>query len=99
MSLRRMSTDLHCLVVTATQTNAASYKEETLKMSSFSEDKRKLSHVTGAVGLNTTDDEKRQGLMRWNWIVRREDSFDPGIHCHVAGCLAIANPAVLSTFH
>lgn len=99
MALRRMSTDLHCLVVTATQTNAASYKEETLKMSSFSEDKRKLSHVTGAVGLNTTDDEKRQGLMRWNWIVRREDSFDPGIHCHVAGCLAIANPAVLSTFH
>ena len=39
--LRRLSQEKHCLVVTATQADAASFESNTLKMHNFSEDKRK----------------------------------------------------------
>jgi hypothetical protein len=98
MALRALSQKRSCLVVTASQTKAASYKAETLDMSHFSGDKRKLAHVTGMVGINSTPAEQREGLMRLNWIVRRESEFDPEKCVYVAGCLAIANPAMKSTF-
>jgi len=96
--LRRISLDLHCLVVTATQTKAAAYKKDKdlLGMEDFSEDKRKLAHVTGMIGLNSSVDERRAGIMRWNWIVRRNEVCDMEKCVHIAGCLAIANPAIVS---
>lgn len=95
-ALRRMSQELHCLVLVGTQANAASYTANTLGMQNFSEDKRKFSHVTGMLGLNQTDDEKLEGVQRWNWLVLREDEFHVSASVHVAQCLAIANPAVRS---
>lgn len=97
-ALRSLSLRIHCLVATATQTDAASYKTTTMDMSNFSEDKRKLAHVTGMVGLNAGPEEQKRGVMRLNWIVRRENSFDREKCVHVAGCLAIASPAMKSTF-
>lgn len=96
--LRAMSQSLHCLVVTATQADAASYRTETITMHNFSEDKRKNAHVTGMVGLNQTPQEKEQQIMRLNWIVLREGDFHPMKCVHVAGCLSVGNPAVKSTF-
>lgn len=96
--LRGLSQELHCLVVTATQADAASYKAKTVDMSNFSEDKRKLSHVTGMVGLNQTPEEKEHGVIRYNWVVLREDEFTQGRCIHVAGCLPLGNPCVKSTF-
>jgi len=96
--LRSLSQSLHCLVVTATQTDAASYKAETLSMSNFSEDKRKFAHVTGMVGLNATPEEQEMGVYRLNWVVLREDEIVLGKCCHVAGCLSIGNPAIKSVF-
>ncbi len=96
--LRALSQIYHCLVVTATQSNAQSYSAETLSMKHFSEDKRKHAHITGMIGLNATDPEKAKGLLRLNWIALREAEFDINKCCYVAGCLAIANPCVLSTF-
>lgn len=96
--LRRMSQELHCLVVTATQSNAGAYGATTQGKANFSEDKRKLAHVTGMVGINQTDPEKRMGVQRLNWIVLREDEFVESQTCVVAGCLAVAMPAVLSHF-
>lgn len=96
--LRGLSQSLHCLIVTATQTNAASYLVETVDRSHFSEDKRKLAHVTGMVGINCTKEEKAQGLMRLNWVVLREGEFNEAKCVHVAGCLALANPAIVSCF-
>lgn len=98
MKLRALSQARHCLVVTATQANAASYKAETLDQSHFSELKKKLAHVTGMVGINATRDEKENGLCRLNWIVLRESEFNVSRCVHVAGCLDIGNPAVRSTF-
>lgn len=65
------------LVITATQADAASYEKNSLRMKNFSEDKRKLAHVTGTYGLNqdVDDREKMIGLMRINVIVQREGEF------------------------
>jgi replicative DNA helicase len=96
--LRALSQSQHALVVTATQADANSYNANTIGRSNFSEDKRKLAHVTGLVGLNANADEKECGITRLNWIVLRESAFSE-THCvHVAGCLSIGNPAIKSTF-
>jgi hypothetical protein len=76
--LRNLSqTNGNPLVITATQANAASYEKNSLKMSNFSEDKRKFGHVTFMAGLNQDpkDREKKIGLMRINAIVQREGEF------------------------
>lgn len=96
--LRRMSQELRCLVATATQADADSYDADLLRRGNFSEDKRKYAHVTGTFGLNQTDGEKEKGLFRLNWLVRREEDYSERAVCHVAGSLAIANPAMFSIF-
>lgn len=96
--LRSLSQTLHCLVLTATQADAASYKATVIDRSHFSEDKRKLSHVTGIVGINASPEEKEQGIMRLNWVVLRESEFSEGDCVHVATCLSLSNPSVKSCF-
>lgn len=95
-TLSRLRQELHCCVVTATQANAASYQQDSLDMSNFSEDKRKFAHVTGMIGLNQSPDEKLDGLLRYNWLVLREEEFLVQRFCYLAGCLDIANPCLLS---
>jgi len=75
--LRGISQERHCLVITATQADAQSYEQDTLKLKNFSEDKRKYAHVTAMYGLNQDkhDREKKIGLMRINEIVIREGDF------------------------
>lgn len=96
--LRALSQKLHCCVVTATQSDSDSYNADTLGMGNFSEDKRKLAHVTAMIGINQTPAEKSQGLQRMNLVVCRENESVVDDVCHVAGCLSIANPAMLSIF-
>ena len=38
-----------------------------------------FAHVTGMIGINQTYEEKKNGIQRLNWIVRRED--EP--YCHI----------------
>lgn len=94
--LRSISQSLHCLVVTATQAKASSYTMDIIGKSEFADDKRKLAHVTGMIGLNATNKEKDLGLLRLNWIVLREEESSELKCCHLAGCLGIGNPAILS---
>jgi len=96
--LRRLSQELHCCLVTATQADAASYDRATIGKTNFSEDKRKLSHVTGMIGLNQTRDEYDRGIMRLNWIVRRDDEFNEYRCLHLATCFELSRPFVLSCF-
>jgi len=97
--LRSLSQIFHCLVVTATQADAASYDETRLiTKKNFSDDKRKLAHVTGMIGLNQTTEEKEMGVMRLNWLKLRDEAFSERKVVFVAGCLAIGNPAIKSTF-
>jgi len=96
--LRALSQRQHCLLLTATQSDTASYNRETMKMDNFTDDRRKIDSVTGMIGINQTADEKKKGLMRLNWVSLRDDEFF-AIDCvYVYGCLAVANPAVKSCF-
>lgn len=95
--MRATSQVLHCLVVTATQANRASYKAKRIGMEHSSEDKRKAAHVTGMIGLNQSPGEKGNQLMRLNWVVLREDEHLPSQFVYVAQCLAVARPFMLST--
>ncbi len=96
--LRSLSQIFHCLVVTGSQTDTSAYKADIITRSNFSEDKRKLAHVTGMIGINVKEEEKEIGVARLNWVVLREGAFSVNKCVFVAGCLALANPAVRSTF-
>ncbi len=75
--LRGLSQERHVLMVSATQADTDSYKKGRLSMSNFSEDKRKLAHVTAQYGLNqdVAGREKSLGVLRINEIVVREGEF------------------------
>lgn len=94
--LRKISQKFHCLVVTATQTNRESYDAKIISRKHSSEDKRKLAHVTGMLGINQTEDEKRQEIMRFNWIKVRDATYYENDCVAVAGCLAVGNVAIRS---
>lgn len=94
--LRGLSQERHCLVITATQANAASYDQETLAMKNFSENKLKYAHVTAMIGLNQTPEEKKSGLMRINMIVQREREFFSEDTVKVAQDLKIGKPLLFS---
>lgn len=98
MALRALSEDTHSLVLVVTQTDADGYTARTVKLSNFSGDRRKNDHVTGMVGINQTEQEKKSGLYRLNWVAGRELEFDPSKEIWCASCLPLANPCVRSTF-
>ncbi len=96
--MRALSQEWHCLVATATQANAASYKVKTLSKIHFSGSKTKLAHCTGMIALNQIGEEKERNVMRLSWMLLREDEFTEGKCIHVAQCLSLANPCVRGTF-
>lgn len=97
-ALRGLSQEAHCLVVTATQSDASSNEAYVLGRSHFSEDKRKAAHVTGMVGINQTEKEKKEGVYRLNWIYLREGVYYESKCVGTAGSLAICHPSMLSSF-
>jgi len=95
-ALRALSQEKHCLVLTATQASATAYKRPSQSIGDFSEDKRKMAHVTGMLGLNQTEDEKERRLMRLAWLVLREGFFTPRQQVLVSQCLELGRPFVQS---
>lgn len=96
--LRILSQEWHCLVVTASQGNAASHTASIMGRRNFSDDRRKLDHPTGLIGIASTAEDHAMGVNRWNWMVRREEETDESRQVYVAGCLALAHPTVLSSW-
>jgi len=98
-ALRALAQKRFCFVLTATQADAAAYgKIGYLKRSNFSEDKRKLAHVTAMLGLNQTEDEKIAGVMRVNWIALRSGHYIESKMCHMLQCLPIGRPLLGSAY-
>jgi len=95
-ALRRLSQERHCLVISATQTDAASYEATLMQRKHFSEDKRKYGHVTVMFGLNQTDEEKAAGLFRVNAVLAREEEFDPRRTVKILQCLQVGRPLIAS---
>jgi hypothetical protein len=92
--MRRLSQELHCLVVTATQCNAAAYTAKTLSRANFSENHLKLAEVNVMYGINMEPEEKEQQITRLNVIGARDGHYNVKRVMHVAGCLPLSNPAV-----
>lgn len=95
--LRRLSVEHSCLVVTATQSNAAAYRtgKTLLNRSHFSGRKTKLAHVNGMIGINVDDDERAAGMARLNWVVLRKWAGQRPM-VHTAGVYAFDFPIFLS---
>lgn len=74
--LRGLATELNCLIITATQSDAGGLTAETLGQNNFSEDVRKLAEVTLMISLNQTPIEKEQKIMRWGTLAARESYFN-----------------------
>lgn len=98
MALRRMSQRRRCLVITATQTDAEAMDLTSLRNQSFSEDVRKYAHVTGMLTLNQTEKEKRMGMMRLGWLMRRSGMFDRLRHVRVLESRSTGRPCIASFF-
>lgn len=98
--LRSLSQERHCLVATATQADAKSYRSNILTLDNYTEDKRKFGHVTAMFGLNQ-DPEGREneiGIMRINQIVVREGEANIRQVVHVLQNLKRGQPVLTSYF-
>jgi hypothetical protein len=92
--LRALSQERNCLLVTATQADAQSYKQDTLNLSNFSEDKRKYAHVTAMFGLNQDKHgrEKKLGIVRINELVIRKGGASSKSSASVLQNLNLSRP-------
>lgn len=94
--LRQLSEVRKCLVVTASQSNTEGYSSWILTRKNFSRSKMSLAHVTSMIGINQTDEEKRLGIQRLNFIVRRSEGFSETKCLYCIGYLDGADPMRLS---
>ncbi len=97
--MRTLSQECNCLLVTATQVKRSAYGKAFLTRDETADDKRKLSHVTGMVGISCGDQDKENGVARLNWVVLREREFVSSRTVTVAQCLDLSQSCVLSMFN
>lgn len=97
MVLRRIALSLHCLVVTGSQSARTAYDSWLIRKRDFSEDRRKNDHITGMVGINQTEYEKKQGIYRLNWVNIRRGKWTENQVVWCAGNLSIACPCIISS--
>jgi hypothetical protein len=90
--LRSISQRCHALVVTATQSDSASYNVYQMDRSHFSDSKTKLAHVRSMIGINAMPCEEELFQARLNWIVIGEEAKRKQVF--VVGAPGLANPAV-----
>jgi len=95
---RRFTQQQHCALITVTQADANSYDRRSLKLSNFSEDKRKFAHTTKFWVLNQTAEEKRDMIIRMATLLMREDEFDVDREVVIAQDLRRGQPYVFSYF-
>jgi replicative DNA helicase len=95
-TLRGLSQERHCLVITATQADADSYDRHHLSLNNFSEDKRKYGHVTAMLALNQTQEEKATGIMRIGVLLAREGEVDARSEVAILQCLRAGQPCLAS---
>lgn len=98
MTLRRISSEFHILLVTATQADAETYDKRTQTRRNFSDDKRKHSHVTAMIGNNQTQVEKKVGVRRFNILDKRDGNSNEFDCVVAAGCLDVCSPCILSKY-
>lgn len=96
--LSRLRERRRCLVVTAIQAPREGFNAWVLTRRHFSKNKMIFAHATAVIGLNRTDEEIGNSVMRLNWVVRREDIFQETKCCFVAECRDLCHVSVVSHF-
>lgn len=97
-TLRRISQSQNILLLTATQSNSASYglEKSLLSRRNFSGSKGKLAHPNGIIGINVADDERELEVARLNWVVRRKLRNRDKKFVRIAGTFDTYNPVLIS---
>lgn len=88
----------HLLLISATQADAQTYTGDVQTRENYSEDKRKYSHVNAMIGMSQTDQEKRDGIMKFNTLVSRDGEYITSSVCYVLQSLRTGEPVVDSVF-
>lgn len=98
--MRALSTRTRSLVVTASQSDTDGYNAWLLSKKNFSDCKKKIAHVTAMIGLNMTEQERRMGVCRYNYVALREAEFMQGRpnYVAVAGCTKVGRPSLISSW-
>ena len=96
--LSALRTSRHCLLITATQSDADSYGRVLQSKSNFSDDRRKNDHVSGIFCINQLPEEKKEQYFRLNWTALRDADFLDNREIYVAGCLGIGRPMMVSSW-
>ena len=96
-ALRRLSQRRHCLVMTATQTSSLAYREGgLLGRKHFSGRKTKNAHVSGMIGINVMDAERKRSMARINKFSWRHGRHSESEFVRVAGCADVGNFVMMS---
>lgn len=85
-------------VITATQSDAASYEALLLTRSNFTDARKKLDHVTAMFGINQIAREQEMQSYRINSLAKRGEPYDEKRCLITAGALDICSPMVLSRY-
>lgn len=96
--LRALSQQIHGAVITATQSDTAAYDAKILTKKHFSQSKTKNADTTAIIGINQTNEEKENGIIRLNFIVMREHEYNERHMVYCAGNMALASPIMKSAF-
>jgi replicative DNA helicase len=86
------------LVLTASQTNRASFDKKNVTQTDAAEDIRKIANVDVMISLNQTPDEKRQGVMRVAVVAGRDDEFDQYKTCTMLQNISLGQICLDSEF-
>ena len=77
-AMRGLATRWNLLLVSADQSDADGYTQETLSMKNFNEDRRRNDVLTGGLGINQTPAEKFRGVARWAYFKLRRGAYGLG---------------------
>lgn len=77
------------LVVTASQTNRASFNKKNVTQTDAAEDIRKIANVDVMIALNQLPSEKENGILRVSVVAERDDDFNQYKTCTILQNLAL----------
>jgi len=75
-SLKNMADEIHCCVITASQSNRQSFDKKNVTQQDTSEDIRKIANSDMFLAINQTPAEKRESCARISRIAVRDGDFD-----------------------
>jgi hypothetical protein len=92
--LKQISESGGRLVITPHQANKQGFRAYTLSRDNFRNSLMVLAHCTSFLGINMTDEERDLGIMRLNFVVRREEKYTESMCLHCATCIDLSRPIV-----